>query len=465
MQVFYTVNQGDTLWTISHRWQIPLNSLISANNLTKPYDIVPGQQLSMPPGVTTYTVKTGDSLFTISQKYRIPLDLIIEANAIEYPYVVTTGQIITVPQGVPYYVVRPGDTLFKIAERYNVKTDGLVRPDLIMSANDGLTERITPGMTLKVPYAPPGGEGDIALIVDDEINYYIGIYNTQIGDLRFIARNLVNNMTLLFWSEDQSKIAFISDTGVISIIDVVTRKVSKIDQVSEPFFINWSFDNRRIVYSNGSVIRIYDISSNNYKTIQRTGASYVQWFPDEKELLFESKDNSGISQLYIINTDGSNERQITSNTDFPLNNVRLSPNGEYVLYTSPGVSISEIYTLELNTGKTYKILGGPEAKNYFPAWSPDSNKIAYSSTQFINGRYHSLIRITDAKGEDDSTVAISNCYSTPVAWSSDSTRIAYLSGCREEFAPVEVWSYNIQNSVVSNALSGFIFYTLDWTGN
>ena len=57
MQVFYTVNQGDTLWTISHRWQIPLNSLISANNLTKPYDIVPGQQLSMPPGVTTYTVK------------------------------------------------------------------------------------------------------------------------------------------------------------------------------------------------------------------------------------------------------------------------------------------------------------------------------------------------------------------------------------------------------------------------
>ena len=204
-----------------------------------------------------------------------------------------------------------------------------------MSANDGLTERITPGMTLKVPYAPPGGEGDIALIVDDEINYYIGIYNTQIGDLRFIARNLVNNMTLLFWSEDQSKIAFISDTGVISIIDVVTRKVSKIDQVSEPFFINWSFDNRRIVYSNGSVIRIYDISSNNYKTIQRTGASYVQWFPDEKELLFESKDNSGISQLYIINTDGSNERQITSNTDFPLNNVRLSPNGEYVLYTSP----------------------------------------------------------------------------------------------------------------------------------
>ena len=108
MQVFYTVNQGDTLWTISQRWKIPLNSLISENNLTKPYDIVPGQQLSMPPGVTTYTVKTGDSLFTISQKYRIPLDLIIEANAIEYPYVVTTGQIITVPQGVPYYVVRPG---------------------------------------------------------------------------------------------------------------------------------------------------------------------------------------------------------------------------------------------------------------------------------------------------------------------------------------------------------------------
>jgi TolB protein len=126
------------------------------------------------------------------------------------------------------------------------------------------------------------------------------------------------------------------------------------------------------------------------------------------------------------------------------------------------VSISEIYTIELATGNIYKVPGGPEAKNYYAAWSPDSTKIAYSATQFINGKYYSLIRVSGSKGENDSTIAIASCYATPVAWSPDSRKIAYLSGCREEYPPVEVWSIDINKLVPINVLSGFTFYTLDW---
>jgi TolB protein len=179
-------------------------------------------------------------------------------------------------------------------------------------------------------------------------------------------------------------------------------------------------------------------------------------------MLFEAKDAEGISQLYRINEDGSNERKITNNRDNPLNNVRLSPDGRFVLYTTPGVSISEIYTIELATGNTYKIPGGPEAKNYYPTWSPDSTSIAYSSTQFINGKYYSLIRLSGVRGEGDMTLAISSCYSTPVGWSPDSRRIAYLSGCRDENLPVEVWSIDIKKLTPINVLSGYIFYNLDW---
>lgn len=463
MQIFYTVRQGDTLNGIARRWSITLASLINANNLTAPYTIFPGQQLSMPPGVTTYVVKPGDSLFSISQNYGIPIRIIAEANGIESPFIIVPGQVLLVPQGVPYYVIRPGDTLYKIAAKYNVTVNGIPRPDLIIQVNSGLTPIITPGMVIAIPYPPPGGSGRLAVVLNDELNYYLGLYNPVTGQLNTSVISILDGTSKIYWSPDQTRIASVGENGIIHVIDVATNRVSTIDQVVFPAFLDWAPDSRRIVYSNGRVIRIYDVLNNTSKSINRPNALYVQWFPSGSELLYEAKDSSGISQLYRNNLEGTNERQITNNQNGLFNEVRLSPNGRYVLYTTPGVSISEIYTVELATGNTNKIPGGPEAKNYYPTWSPDSTKIAYSSSQFINGKYYSLIRMSGIKGEGDSTLAISSCYATPVSWSPDSRRIVYLSGCREEYPPVEVWSIDISKPTPINVLYGYTFYGFDWS--
>ncbi|MDA8210673.1 MAG: LysM peptidoglycan-binding domain-containing protein [Clostridia bacterium] len=79
MQLFYTVRPGDTLFLISRRWELPLDSLIAANNLSAPYTIFPGQQLSIPPGVNLIRVRPGESVFSISQAYGVPQSVIIGA--------------------------------------------------------------------------------------------------------------------------------------------------------------------------------------------------------------------------------------------------------------------------------------------------------------------------------------------------------------------------------------------------
>lgn len=463
MQIFYTVRSGDTLYNIARRFNLPLISLINSNNLAAPYTIYIGQQLSMPPGVNTYVVKPGESIFSISQGYGVPTSFIIEANGIAPPYIIVPGQVLVIPQGAPYYIVRPGDNLYRIAAKYNVTLNGQPRPDLIIKANPGLTASIIPGMSIAIPYPPPGGPGRLAVVLNDEINSYLGLYEPNSGKLSTMSVDEASETSRIFWSPDLARIAYIGSSGIISILDIATMRVSKIDQTTVPGFIDWAPDSRRVVYSDDKTITIYDVINNTSNTINRPGTLYVQWFPSGTELLYEAKDNSNISQLYRNNLEGSNEIQITNNTDWPLNNVRLSPNGKYVLYTTPGASISEIYTLEIATGNLYKIPGGAEAKNYYPTWSPDSTKIAYSSTHFINGKYYSLIRLSGVRGEGDSTLAISSCYSTPVTWSPDSRKIAYLSGCREEYLPIEVWSIDITRLVPINLLSGFTFYSLDWS--
>src|SRR5687767_4154659 len=108
MQLFYTVRPGDTLYKIARRWELPLETLIAANNLTSPNSIYVGQQLSVPPGVDVIRVKQGDTVNQISQYFGVPASVIIQANELQPPYVIQAGQLLKVLPGVPYYVVQPG---------------------------------------------------------------------------------------------------------------------------------------------------------------------------------------------------------------------------------------------------------------------------------------------------------------------------------------------------------------------
>ncbi|RBP61062.1 WD40 repeat protein [Alkalibaculum bacchi] len=416
----------------------------------------------MPPGVTTYVVQSGDSLFTIATKYRIPLRTLIISNAIDEPYIISPGMVLNVPVGVPYYTVKQGDTLYNIAKKYNVNLNGRPQPDLILKANPGLTPNIIPGMNLQIPYGLPSGAGQIAILLNDGFNDFIVLYEPGSGDEVYLTMNNAGRSSRIFWSPNNNRIAFIDEAGIISIVDLTTDRISKINQIPLPAFIDWSPDSSSLVYSTGKVIRIYNVINYTHWDINRREASYVQWFPNQKELLYEAKDSNKLSQIYKSNIDGSGETLLTNRVNGPFNEVRLSPDGKYVLYTSSGASISEIYVLELLSNVVYKTASGPEAKNFYPTWSPDSTKIAYSSTFFKNGKYYSLIQISNIYGTNIKTLAVSSCYATPVTWSPNSQRIAYLSGCREDHPPVEVWSIDMAKPVPTNIFSGFLFYDLTY---
>jgi TolB protein len=464
MQIFYTVRPGDTMYQIAKRWELPVESLIAANNLETPYAIYVGQQLSVPPGVDVIRVRAGDTVFTIAQFFGVPQSAIIEANRLNTPYIIQADQLVKVPPGSPYYVVQPGDTLFQIAKRFNVITSGLSNPELIREVNLLPSTIIFPGMKLIIPYAPPGDQGLIAYTSNVGGDYDLWLYNPSNGENIQFTTGLGESFSIPFWSPDSTRIAFVGKNEILYVLHLFQGGISRIDQFSEGLgiYLSWSKDSQILTYTKQNDVILYNINTHQFQKINQPGATDVQWFPSGTELLFQAPDSSGISQLYRIHTDGTNKQQITQNTGSRFNDVRLSPDGSYVLYTTPGASISIIYTLEISTGRIFEVRGGPLAKNYFPVWSPNSSTIAYSATAFEDVGYFSLIKTTGRRGENDLTRAISNCFATPVTWSPDGRKIAYLSDCNNGTAS-EIWMIDIMHPVPIRLREVAFITSLQWS--
>jgi TolB protein len=465
MQFFYIVRPGDRLDHIAKRWGIPVKSLIAANNLTTPYAISEGEQLSIPPGVKKYHVKAGDSVYKIAQMYGVPLSLIVETNRLHSPYILSVGQLLEIPPGVPYYVVQPGDTLVQISKRFNVTTAGQSNPRHLQRVNELPSTGIKPGMKLKIPYAPTGYQGFLAYTSNRGGQYDIWVYNPRTGENKQHTNGLGDAFSQPIWSPDSSRIAFVGKDRIVYVIYVATGLIAGIDQLEEgdDFSLDWSPDSSSLAYVARGMIMLYNATLHAAKSIMQPGATDIRWFPSGMELLFQAPDASGISQLFRSDTNGMAKKQITINTDGPLHDARLSPDGRFVLYTTPGASVSIIYTVELATGTVHEVKGGPNGKNYFPEWSPDSLRIAYSATASGDSGYVSQIRTVEPLGENDRIWAISNCFSTPVTWSPDGRKIAYLSGCKEQEFANEMWVIDLTHPVPIQLIEGINIMSLQWS--
>ncbi|SFG24298.1 glycosyl hydrolase family 18 protein [Sporolactobacillus nakayamae] len=91
----YTVRAGDSLFGISQKFDIPVNTLRAANGLTAT-NIVTGQALLVTSDV--YTVQPGDSLWTISRMAYVPLSALRQANPEINPERLSPGQKINIPE-------------------------------------------------------------------------------------------------------------------------------------------------------------------------------------------------------------------------------------------------------------------------------------------------------------------------------------------------------------------------------
>jgi murein DD-endopeptidase MepM/ murein hydrolase activator NlpD len=95
----YTVRPGDTLWAISNKYGVNIETIVRLNNLKDPNCLSIGQKLKI---ITTdgvvYAVSRGDSLWRISSRYGVTVDEIVKANSLKNPNQLQIGQKLIIPE-------------------------------------------------------------------------------------------------------------------------------------------------------------------------------------------------------------------------------------------------------------------------------------------------------------------------------------------------------------------------------
>ena len=128
----------------------------------------------------------------------------------------------------------------------------------------------------------------------------------------------------------------------------------------------------------------------------------------ESKIYFVS-DRSGHKEIWVMDYDGSNQRQITHQGSISLS-PRVSPDGSRLAFSSLTKSGWEImmYSLDLNRLVSFPHFGGT---NLSPAWSGDGLKLAFSSSRGGGSQIYvadatggNLHRLTSGRGPDVSPV-------------------------------------------------------------
>jgi LysM repeat protein len=154
--VQYTVQWGDTVYSIARKYGTTVEAIAQANSLSANYLIKVGQTLTIPGqpvSTNVYVVQPGDTLYSIAVRFGVSWQTLASVNTILNPALLQVGQRLVIPSGATAppagaktHVVKEGETLYRIALMYSTTVQAIA-----LTNNLPNTNIIYPGQVLTIP--------------------------------------------------------------------------------------------------------------------------------------------------------------------------------------------------------------------------------------------------------------------------------------------------------------------------
>jgi len=161
------------------------------------------------------------------------------------------------------------------------------------------------------------------------------------------------------------------------------------------------------------------------------------------EVAFAS-DRSGTTQVWVVNVDGSDLRQIT---DMPEGACQpdWSPDGTHLVFISPCKKNEDLYRgaglFIINIdGTGLTPLPSAPGGDFDPVWSPDGTHIAFSSLRNSGRSRIYLMKLADGSVE---RLSAQYSYDRQPYWSPDGSQLTFVT---TQKGPVQVWTMNADGS-------------------
>ena len=195
----YIVQRGDTLYSVANKYNTTVNELKRLNNLTSNTLQIgqklivreePSEDLNVP--VATYTVERGDSLYSIANRFGTTVDTLKKLNNLTNN-LLSIGQILKLPTTEDIstteesYIVQSGDTLYSIARKFNTNVNELIR----LNNLSGAALRV--GQILKLPSTTETTQTIYTVKRGDSLYSIAKTFNTTVDEIKRL-NNLTNNL-------------------------------------------------------------------------------------------------------------------------------------------------------------------------------------------------------------------------------------------------------------------------------
>jgi Tol biopolymer transport system component len=234
-----------------------------------------------------------------------------------------------------------------------------------------------------------------------------------------------------FWSPDGKKIAYMADDTlrVMSADGSNDQEILTIKTSQKTNFV-WSSDNDHIYMlelpKNKTGLYAISVSSKKKRLVLPGFAGHLTCSPDGKHLAFIKRDESSkYLEVFMVDIDGKNLRQLTFNQNTNRYYPAWSPDGKQIVFDSNAPDGTKaLMAVSVEDGKTREIFRAkkPEDRFFMANWSPDGSKLVWCC-----GMKMFELRIGDvSNGEyQRSVLELNEAYYVWPDWSPDGKKILF----------------------------------------